>query len=140
MTFLRQTCAAAMLCLAFAGPAFADDPVGAEDARATIQSQLDAFQAEAVEDAYQFAAPNIQQLFPTPRVFGQMVKRGYPMVWNPRTAEFLGAKKRGESIVQRLRFIDQNGGSHIAEYIMVLVDSEWRIAGVSITRDTTFGV
>jgi hypothetical protein len=105
-----------------------------------IQSQLDAFSAESAADAYAFAAPNIQRIFPTPEAFGRMVQRGYPMVWDPADAEFLDAKPRGNGIVQRLRFIDQKGRAHIAEYMMVKVDGDWRIAGVSITRDDSFGV
>jgi hypothetical protein len=79
-------------------------------------------------------------MFPTPGVFGSMVKRGYPMVWNPADAEFLDAKPMGDGIVQRLRFVDQQGRAHIGEYMMVQVDGEWRIAGVKITRDESLGV
>ncbi len=121
-------------------PVNAEDVAGAEAARATIQSQLDAFRAESAEDAYEFAAPNIRRIFPTAKVFGSLVKRGYPMVWNPADAEFLDAKPRGNGIVQRLRFIDQQGRAHIGEYMMVQVNGEWRIAGVKITRDESFGV
>ena len=79
-------------------------------------------------------------MFPSPQVFGSMVKRGYPMVWNPSDTEFLDAKPMGDGLVQRLRIIDRQGQAHIAEYVMVMVEGDWRIAGVSITRDESFGV
>lgn len=140
MKTVRTLALACSLSLTLALAAHADDPAGADAARAVIQSQLDAFEAESAEDAYAYAAPNIRRLFPTPQMFGRMVKRGYPMVWNPSDTEFLGARKLGNGLVQRLRIIDREGRAHIAEYMMILVDGAWRIAGVSITRDDSFGV
>ncbi len=130
----------AAMALPSAMPVAAEEIAGVDAARATIQSQLDAFRAGSAEEAYEFAAPNIRSMFPTAKVFGSMVKQGYPMVWNPADAEFLDAKPMDKGIVQRLRFIDQQGRAHIGEYMMVQVDGEWRIAGVKITRDESFGV
>ena len=140
MKTVRTLAVACLIAASLAMPAHAEELDGAADARAVIQSQLDAFGAESAEGAYEFAAPNIRSMFPSAKVFGMMVKRGYPMVWDPADTEFLDAKKRGNGIVQRLRVIDQKGRAHIAEYMMVQVDGEWRIAGVSITRDESFGV
>jgi len=121
------------------GAVAADEPNGAEAARDVIQSQLDAFQAEAVAKAYEFAAPNIRRIFPNPDVFGRMVRDGYPMVWDPSEIDFLDARPRGEAIVQRLRIVDQAGVPYIAEYAMLMIDGEWRIAGVEIKKDDSFG-
>ncbi len=140
MKTVRTLAAACLIAASLTMPAHAEGLEGAADARAVIQSQLDAFSAKSAEDAYEFAAPNIRGMFPSAKVFGQMVKRGYPMVWSPADTEFLDAKALGKGIVQRLRVIDQKGRAHIAEYMMIQVDGEWRIAGVKITRDKTFGV
>ncbi len=137
---VRLLAAACLLALSLAIPAQAEELDGSADARSVIQSQLDAFSAESAEEAYEYAAPNIRRMFPTARVFGLMVRRGYPMVWSPADTEFLDARKLGDSIIQRLRVIDRQGRAHIAEYMMVRVEGEWRIAGVSITRDDSFGV
>ena len=118
----------------------ADEPSGADEARSVIQSQLQAFQDEAVTTAYGFAAPNIRRIFPTPEVFGKMVRNTYPMVWDPAETDFLQAEQRGSMIVQRLRLVDQQGVPYIAEYAMLMVDGEWRIAGVEIKKDTSYGV
>ncbi len=117
----------------------AEEPDGAEAARDVIQSQLEAFQADAVGTAYEFAAPNIKRIFPSPDVFGRMVRNGYPMVWNPAEVDFLEAFPRGGLIVQRLRIVDQSGSPYIAEYAMLEVDGEWQIAGVEIIKDDSFG-
>lgn len=122
------------------GAVHANELSGAEAARAVIQSQLEAFQRQAVDDAYQYAAPNIRRIFPTPDVFGRMVKNGYPMVWDPAETEFLDAEPRGDAIVQRLRFVDRKGRPYLAEYMMLMVDGEWRIAGVEIKEDRSYGV
>jgi len=137
---VRTLAAACVLSCALALPAKADDPAGGDAARAVIQSQLDAFASESVDEAYEYAAPNIRRMFPTPGIFGRMVRRGYPMVWDRTDTEFLGAKKLGDGIVQRLRLVDGKGQPYIAEYMMILVDGEWRIAGVSITKDESFAV
>lgn len=132
----RSFITALALSFAISTPLSAAEPENADRARSVIQSQLDAFKAKSPADAYEFAAPNVRRIFPTPDVFGKMVRRGYPMVWNPSDTKFLDAEKLGDSLIQRLRLIDQRGQAFIAEYMMVMVEGEWRIAGVSITRDT----
>lgn len=140
MKFFARFFGAALVSLALVGTAYADEPDGADAARTVIQSQLDAFGEESVTSAYQFAAPNVQRIFPSPEIFGRMVRNGYPMVWNPSETDFLDAIPRGDMIVQRLRIIDQAGIPYIAEYMMVQIDGEWRIAGVEINKDDSYGV
>jgi len=140
MKLLHKLIGVLLFSAVLASPARAEEPSGAEAARAVIQSQLDAFRSESVETAYDFAAPNIQRMFPTPEVFGRMVRNGYPMVWDPAETDFLTAEPRGDTIVQRLRIVDQGGVPYIAEYIMRQVGGEWRIAGVQIKKDDSYGV
>lgn len=139
MGVFRMLACALAIAVAFSGAGRAGEPAGAEDARAVIQSKLDAFQAEQVETAYDFAAPNIRRIFPTPDRFGNMVKNGYPMVWDPAETSFLDAAPRGDAIVQRLRIIDKAGRAYIAEYTLQLIDGAWRIAGVQIEEDNSYG-
>lgn len=140
MTLITRFVGALMFAVALTGKAYAEEPKGADAARAVIQSQLDAFQDEAVDTAYEFAAPNIKRMFPTPEVFGRMVRNGYPMVWDPAQTDFLDAFPRGPMIVQRLRLVDQAGVPYIAEYALLQVEGEWRIAGVEIKKDDSYGV
>ncbi len=140
MNTIRTLAVTCLIVASFALPTHAGELEDAADARAVIQMQLDAFGAKSAEDAYEFAAPNIRSVFPTARVFAMMVKRGYPMVWEHADTEFLDSKKLGEGLVQRLRVIDQKDRAYIAEYLMIQVDGEWRVAGVRIKRDDSIGV
>ena len=140
MRLLNTFVGTLLLVLVAVTGARAEEPGGAEAARSVIQSQLDAFQSEAVGTAYEFAAPNIQRMFPSPEVFGRMVQNGYPMVWNPADTDFLDAVPRGDAIIQRLRIVDQAGVPYIAEYMMSKIDGVWRIAGVQIKKDDSYGV
>jgi len=140
MRVLTKLFAVGVFSLASMGTAYADEPSGAEAAREVIQSQISAFEDKEIQTAYGFAAPNIQRIFPNPQVFGRMVREGYPMVWNPSETLFLDVERRGEALVQRLRIVDQAGVSYVAEYIMVRINGEWRIAGVQIEEETSYGV
>ena len=64
---------------------FADE---SEMVRNTISSQIEAFKENNIAKAYTFAAPNIQAQFPTPEVFGMMVRNGYPVIWRPKSFKF----------------------------------------------------
>ena len=46
-----------------------------------IRHQLDAFRRDDAPAAYAFAAPDVQRIFPDPGLFLDMVRRGYPPVY-----------------------------------------------------------
>ena len=93
-----------------------------DETRAVIAQQLDAFQRDAWDEAYAFAAPGVKRSFPTVDSFSQMVRQGYPMVWRPSDVEFLGATEERGLIWHRLRLIGPDGGRYIATYILRDVD------------------
>ena len=47
---------------------------------ATINRQIEAFQADDFATAFTFASPTIQGMFGTSDRFGAVVRQGYPMV------------------------------------------------------------
>lgn len=98
----------------------------------TIRSQLSAIQQDDWVEAFSYASPMIQGIFNDPENFSRMVIGGYPMVWRPRSYQVgdLIAGPRGP--VQVIVFEDQDGRLYIADYLMQLVDGEWRINGVQI--------
>ena len=98
----------------------------------TIGNQLEAFNARDVDNAWQYAAPNIQGMFRNSQNFGVMVQRGYPMVWTNRDVQFLELYDRGGVQIQRLLLRDELGEFHMLEYQMVLTSEGWRIAGVQL--------
>lgn len=129
---------AALLFLSLGLAAQAHAEPAPEDAtRSVIQRQLDAFQRDAWDEAYGYAAPSIQRLFPSPETFSQMVTGGYPMVWRPSSVEFLdgdwlgGLASTGQ-YQHRLRLRDQAGAAYIATYTLRQVDGAWRISAVRI--------
>ncbi|MEM6618255.1 MAG: DUF4864 domain-containing protein [Pseudomonadota bacterium] len=124
------------IALAFPGAVLAQ---GA-DIQRVINGQIQSFLKDDFATAFTFAAPNIRGMFRTPENFGRMVTRGYPMVYRPSEVEFQDIEPRGAEILQRVRLRDTKGQYFMAEYTMVLIGTEWKIAGVSILREPGVGV
>ena len=99
---------------------------------ATIAGQFDAFLAEDVGAAWQFASPNIQCIFRDAQNFGRMVEQGYPMVWAPAQVDFIDLQSFGGILVQRVQVIDQAGNAHYLGYQMIQTEGGWKINGVQI--------
>ena len=99
---------------------------------ATIAGQFDAFLAEDVGAAWQFASPNIQRIFRDAQNFGRMVEQGYPMVWAPAQVDFIDLQSFGGILVQRVQVIDQAGNAHYLGYQMIQTEGGWNINGVQI--------
>ena len=133
-----------LLCLLLAGPARAQDaglPQADRDAiRSVITTQLDAFRRDDAPGAYAEAAPGIKQLFPSPEIFLDMVRRGYPPVYRPRSAEFTTVTTEDGQIVQRVEIVGPDGDTHEALYTMEREpDGTWRIAGCVLTQSVRVG-
>ena len=109
--------------------------------RATIQAQLDAFHRDDAAGAYAEAAPGIRTLFPTPEIFLEMVRRGYPPGYRPRSTEFTGLAMEDGEVVQRVEIIGPDGLPHLALYTMVKQpDGSWRISGCALVPSARVGV
>lgn len=112
-------------------PSRADENAAIE---AVIADQINAFQRSDLGAAFSHASPTIQQKFGNASNFGQMVERGYPMIWRPRRWEM------GEIVVgprgptQTVLFEDGDGALWEADYLMQEVDGTWRINGVQLRR------
>ena len=96
----------------------------------TISSQINAFKQNDIKTAYSFAAPNIQAQFPSPEVFGMMVRNGYPIIWRPKSFKFTTFKNLGNRYIQRVLFQSFNGSLKYYDYILEKNDNKWKIAGV----------
>lgn len=106
-----------------------------------IGSQIEAFKVDDFDTAFGFAAPNIQGMFGTADNFGTMVRRGFPMVWQPGTVEYLGADEAGTLFWQQEVLItDGFGRLHKLRYTMVETPDGWKIAGVQILEAPEIGV
>ena len=110
------------------------------DIEAVISDQLRAFNDRDVFDAWEYAAPNIQNIFRTPQNFGMMVQQGYPMVWSNDDVRFLDSENLGALTRQVIRLTDTQGGFHFLEYQMIETADGWRIAGVQNIPQPDVGV
>ena len=96
----------------------------------TISSQIEAFKENNIAKAYTFAAPNIQAQFPTPEVFGMMVRNGYPVIWRPKSFKFTKFQNLGNKSIQRVLFQSYDGSLETYDYILEKYADLWKIAGV----------
>ena len=101
-----------------------------EEVRYTISSQIDAFKENDVKKAYTFAAPNIQAQFPNPDIFGLMVRKGFPIIWRPKSFKFTEFKALGKTCIQRVLFQSNSGSLESYDYILEKNDNLWKISGV----------
>lgn len=125
---MRRTIFSAVLAAMLTG-----GPVAAQDTaiRDVIGRQLEAFEADDFEGAFEFASPGIRQLFGTPEVFGQMVRRGYPMVHRPGEVTYLDLSPTAEGFRQVVRIRDRAGQFHMLEYEMIQgAGGAWQIDSV----------
>lgn len=128
--FTGLVLAAAMTTSLGAQEVLAPDP-GIES---TIRSQMEAFRAEDVTAAFEFASPTIRNLFRTPENFGVMVQRGYPMVWRPEDVTFGALREIAGALWQRVIVTDADGKPHYLDYRMEMIDGAWRISAVQILQ------
>ena len=116
--------------------AFADSTSGAEKAefQRIITAQITAFRADDGQAAYDFAAPVVKNIFPTPEIFMAMVKQGYPQVYRPQSFNFT------ETLIdpmgrpaQKMTVVGPDGKSYIALYSMEKQpDGTWLISGCTL--------
>lgn len=133
----RFTLALALAAAMIAGPAAAQNE--ADDIRAVISEQIEAFKADDFARAFTYASPNIKRMFGDPARFGRMVREGYPMVWRPADVRFSALSEDGGRIVQSVLMTDAGGALFIVEYEMVTEGDGWRINGVQVRRSGAAG-
>ncbi len=120
---------------ALAGPVRAQSDGDRTAIRDVITSQIRAFRQDDAAGAYFYAAPAIQEMFPTPEVFIRMVRQGYRTVYRPRSYVFAELGWEGGRLIQPVRMIGPEGRSVIAHYIMEQQPGgEWKIAGVFLVK------
>jgi hypothetical protein len=127
----------ALLLWGFMSVASLAEPINATD-RAEFQriitAQITAFRADDGLAAYDFAAPVVRNIFPTPDIFMAMVKQGYPQVYRPQSFKFTEAlmDPLGRPS-QKMMVVGPDGKSYIALYTMEKQpDGTWRIAGCTL--------
>ena len=117
-------------------------PATAQEApiQSTIQSQIEALQADDFARAFTFASPTIKQMFGTPENFGAMVKQGYPMVYRPSSVEMQELREIAGNLWQRVRVTDQGGAGWYLDYMMIETAEGWQINAVQLLPAPDVGV
>lgn len=105
----------------------------------TIQSQIDAFLEDDFAAAFDFASPNIKNMFGSAERFGLMVRNGYPMVWRPSELRFLELRDINGALWQKVMIRDQSGELHVLDYQMIDGATGWKINGVQLLRQPDVG-
>ena len=106
----------------------------------TIQSQLQAFEADDFATAFAFASPTIKGIFGTPENFGRMVVQGYPMVHRPAAVKMLELREVAGGLWQRVMITDAGGRTHWLDYQMVEGPEGWQINAVHLLQAAGLGV
>jgi len=114
--------------------------VPAQEIQGVIARQIEAFQADDFDTAFNFASPMIKGIFGTPERFGAMVRGGYPMVWRPGDVRFLGLDGADGVQRQTVRITDRAGQEHFLEYEMIPTGEGWQINGVRFLEAPDVGV
>lgn len=118
-----------------AGPVAAQE----EAIESVIAQQFEAFGDADTERAFTFASPMIQTMFGTPEQFGEMVRRGFPMIWDHDGTRFLGLRTENGRWVERLIVTARDGSLHVFDYEMIEGWDGWRINGVTPVRNGDTG-
>ena len=109
-----------------------------KEMQSVIDRQLEAFQADDVAGAMEFASPVLQRYFRTPENFQRMVTQGYPMVWRFEAVRYLESRVEDGVHWQRVMIRDLDGVSHVLDYRMTETANGWRINGVQILDSDDF--
>ena len=100
-----------------------------------IENQISAFLAEDGDAAFQFAAPNIKQVFPNAEIFMEMVKRGYQPVYSPKQYRFGKTHRDDNRIAQSVFIEDSNGVAYEAVYeLRKQENGQWLVSGVYLQK------
>lgn len=105
----------------------------------TIDRQIEAFQADDFELAFEFASPNLRRLFGSSENFRSMVTGGYPMVWRPSEVRYLELSQIEGSYWQKVLIKDLDGAVHILAYRMLMTELGWKINGVQLLPTPNVG-
>ena len=132
LAFLISLLALLMLPL----PALAQsDAPDAAAIQGVIAGQLNAFRGNDGATAYSFAAPNIRAMFPNPSIFMQMVQKGYPPVFSPRSWTFGPLESKDGVIAQAVEIVGPDGDYWQALYTIARQpDGSWKITSCHLIK------
>ena len=102
-----------------------------------ITNQLAALNRGDAKGAEAFAAPAIQEKFPEPGKFFDMVKDNYAALIHPKSTQFNETSSSPHGPLQKMTIVAADGTVWSAIYSFEQVDGQWRITGCGLERDGT---
>lgn len=99
---------------------------------AVIRDQFADFAQADVEGAFAHASPGLRLRFGTAQRFGEMVQRGYPMVWSAKDVAFGPLREIAGNLWQRVELRDAAGQIHYLDYKMIETAEGWKIDAVQL--------
>ncbi|MES3015336.1 MAG: DUF4864 domain-containing protein [Pseudomonadota bacterium] len=135
---MRHLLASFLLLFGLHGSARAADAFNAPDAqqmRAVVQAQLDAFAAGDAAAAFAHAAPGVRQMFGTPEAFMAMVRSGYAVVVRPASVQFHAPRQVDGQWILPVQMVDAAGATWgVLYHLQQQPDGAWRISGCEVVR------
>jgi hypothetical protein len=102
----------------------------ADEIRAVIHRQIDAFKRDDAPGAFALVSPEVRATFGTPEKFLDVVRLAYRAVYRPANVSFLDLLVMGEDVVQPVQLTDRAGTLWVAYYAMQRQrDGSWRTSG-----------
>ena len=128
---------ALLVAVLFACPARADDAAAKSLAQQAITSQLQAFEREDANAAYEQASPMIRGMFPGAATFMAMVRGAYAPVYRHKSFDFGEARQSPGKFAQAVRLVDDQGVPWDALYTLEQQeDGSWKISGCVLLKAT----
>ena len=110
-----------------------------DEVRTVVEAQLAALRQGDLATAYRYAAAGIKRQF-NARVFGLMLRRGYPPLLRPGKAELGLVHDDGAGTAQvAVTVTDGLNRSTAYRYWLVQEDEGWRISGVVLEQKPPHG-
>jgi Domain of unknown function (DUF4864) len=98
--------------------------------RGVIQSQLAAFRQDDYPRAYTYASAAVKAQVALP-AFERMVKLGYPLIAQSRSAQFGVTFDNGEQAVVNVVIVGRSGHARHYRYILQKEGTSWKVFGVA---------
>ena len=107
----------------------------ASGAQGVIDSQIRAFRSRDHDQAFSYAAPNMQKMFGSTERFIGMVKNGYGAIYGAQGWSFGRSRMQAGTLVQEVLITGPQGRQWTAIYMMRQEgDGSWHIHGVQMRQ------
>jgi hypothetical protein len=105
------------------------------EAQTIVSKQIAAIERDDAVEAYSYAAPQIQAMFPDPEVFLTMVAAHYAAIHRHRSVEFGPVEQQNDRMAEAVIFTDSDGGVWTALYkLEKQPEGGWKISGCVLAK------